>query len=243
MSNRPVLVLTALPEEAQPLQRVLPRGEVMIATTGDGAERAGRATRELVTALRPRILLLAGFAGALTRGAQPGDCRLIHELRDTTGRTRRPDSAFLERARSAGLPEDVLVSAPRLARTPEEKDRVRRMAGITSPGTGLVDLESAACADVADEAGVPWLAVCAVSDGLDDRLPRWLEDARDAHGSLSRGAVAAGALLRPVRIPALLGLARRARISGRALAQAVPEIVAAVMTAAESEQRLPGSRA
>lgn len=242
MTNRPVLVLTAIPEEARPLRRALRNVDVVVAATGAGAERAGRGARELVTVLRPSLLLLAGFAGALTRSARPGDSRLIQELRDTTGRVRRPESAFLERARRAGLPEDVLVSAPRLARTPEDRNRTRERAGITRPDTGLVDLEAAACVDVADEAGVPWLAVRAVSDGVDDRLPRWLDDPRDPR-PLSRGAVAAGALLHPVRIPALLGLARRARIGGRALARAVPLIVAAVMTAADSEERLPGSRA
>lgn len=242
MMARPVLVLTALPEEARPLRRALRRyADLVVATTGDGAEGARRATFELLAALRPRMLLLAGLAGALTRGAGPGDSRLIRELRDTTGHARHPSAPLLERARQAGLAEDVLVSTAQLARTPQERDRTRRLAGITAPDTGLVDLESVACAEAADEAGVPWLVVCAVSDGLDDRLPRWLEEARDEDGAMSRAAVATGALLRPVRIPALLGLARRAHVGGRALAQSVSAIVAAVTAAVESETRLPGS--
>lgn len=242
-STCPVLVLTALPEEARPLRRAFRRANVAVAITGDGASAARRATRRLLAEHRPRLLLLAGLAGALTDDAAPGDTRLVRELRDTEGGVRRPSAALLERARRAGLKEDVLVSAPGLARTREERDRTRRMAGITAPGTGLVDLEFAACAAVADDAGVPWLAVCAVSDGPDDHLPAWLEEARDDNGSVSRGAVAAGALFRPRRIPALVRLARRARLGSHALARSVPPIVAAVMPAAESFERLPGSGA
>lgn len=243
MTASPFLVLTALPEEARPLRRVLRHPGVIIATTGDGAERAGRSTRRLLSALRPRLVLFAGLAGALTRGAAPGDSRLIRELRDMKGGVRRPRPALLEWARRAGLAEDVLVSAPHLVRTRMDRDRTRRMAGITAPGTGLVDLEFAACASVADDAGVPWLAVCGVSDGFDDGLPRWLEDARDEHGSLSRRAVATGALLRPARIPTLFSLARRARLGAHALARSVPGIMTTVMSAAESMERLPGNRA
>jgi adenosylhomocysteine nucleosidase len=243
MTASTFLVLTALPEEARPLRRVLRHPDVIIATTGDGAERAGRSTRQLLSALRPRLVLFAGLAGALTRGAAPGDSRLICELRDMKGRVLRPRAELLDWARHAGLAEDVLVSAPRLVRTREDRDRTRRMAGITASGTGLVDLESAACAGVAEDAGVPWLAVCGVSDGPDDHLPCWLEDARDEDGSLSRRAVATGALLRPARIPTLLSLARRARLGSQALARSVPGIMRAVMSAAQSVERLPGSRA
>lgn len=240
----PVLVLTALPEEARPLRRAFRgRDDVVVAVTGDGAERAREATGRLLAHVRPRAVIVAGLAGALTRYARPGEVRLIREVRDGAGRVRRPEAALLERVRGVGLPEDVLVSIDTLARTAEERDRTRRIAGIDSPGTGLVDLETAACVDTAELCGVPWLAVRAVSDGPDDHLPRWLEDARDGRGSVSRVAVAAGALMRPKRIPALIALARRARSGARALAQYVPSIVAAGMTAAESEQRLSGDRA
>lgn len=243
MSARQILVLASLPEEAKPLRRALRhRTDVVVAMTGDGVERASRATRNLVASVQPTLVIFAGLAGALDPGAVTGDARLVREVRDGAGAVRHPPAHLLESARRAGLPEAVLVSAPGLACTPEERDRTRRYAGIQGPDAGLVDLESSALAAVADGAGVPWLGVCGVSDGFHDRLPRWLQDARDTHGSVSRVAVVLGALLRPARIAVLAGLARRARFGGRALARSVPAIVAAVAPAAESEQRLTGSR-
>lgn len=238
------LVVTALPEEARPLRRTLGRTpDVVVAVTGDGAARAGRATRELLAALHPRLLVIAGLAGALSPDARPGDVRLVREVQDAAGAVRRPSATLLERARRVGPPDDVLVSMPQLACTPEERIRIRDAASIAAPDAGLVDLESAACAAEADAAGVPWLVVRAVSDGPDDLLPRWLEEARDEDGSLSRPAVVAGGLLHPTRIPALIVLALRARRAGRALARSVPAILTAVSATAESEQPLPGGRA
>ncbi len=244
MTSAAVLVVTALPEETRPVRRALRgRRDVVVATTGDGAERARAATRDLLAEHRPRLLVVAGLAGSLTSGAAPGDVRLAREVRDEVGRVRHPDALLLERAREAGVAEDVLVSARSLARTPEERDRTRRLARVLVPGTGLVDLETAACVDTAVEAGVAWLAVRAVSDGPDDLLPAWLEEARDARGSISRGAIIGGAVLRPGRIPALIALGRRARRAGRALGDAVASIVMAAVPAVESGQRRIGNRA
>lgn len=240
----PALVVTALPEEGRPLLRTLGRrSDVVVAVTGDGAARAGRAMRGLLAELHPEVLVIAGLAGALSPDVRPGEVRLVRELRDDAGAVRRPSPTLLERARRVGPPEDVLVSTPLLVRTPEERERIRRAAGIAPPDAGLVDLESGACAAEADAAGVPWLVVRAVSDGPDDRLPLWLEEARAEDGSLSRRTVVVGALLHPTRIPTLIGLARRARAGGRALARTVPAILAAVVAAAESEEPLAGGRA
>ena len=232
----PALVLVAIPEELRPLRRALGgRRDVVVACTGTGAVRARRATRELIAGLRPRFVLLTGLAGSLTDRLVIGEVRLAREVHEAGGRVRLPDASVLERARAAGLGEAVLVSAPRLVRGREARERLRRAAGAPAAADVLVDLESAACAGAATAAGVPWLAVRAVSDGVGDELPAWLEEAQDGGGGLDRRRVLLGALRRPARLPALVRLARRARTGSRALARVVPAVVASILE--------PGSRA
>ncbi len=244
MTPGPVLVVTALPEEARPVRRALRANrDIVVATTGDGAGAAAASTRRLLSEHRPRLLVVAGLAGALTRTVAAGEVRVVRELRRVAGPVRRPEAEILDRARRAGFADAILVSATGLARTPLERDRMRRLVGIPVAATGLVDLETAACVDAAEGEGVPWLAVRAVSDGVDDYLPVWLEAPQGGDGAVSRSAVAFGALRHPGRIPALLGLARRARAGGRALARAIPKIVAAAAPAVGTEESLSGKRA
>ena len=59
-------------------------------------------------------------------------------------------------------------------------------------GAAVVDLESAAFVEAADEAGVPWLVLRAVADTADESLPAWLDRCRDANGAIRRARVVCG---------------------------------------------------
>ena len=230
--TRPVLVLAAIPEEARPLRRALGgRTDILVAVTGDGAARAARATTALLVRYGPGLVVVAGFAGALTARSRRAEACLVREVRDGRGRSGpSADPAATARARRVGLPEAVLVDADRLVRTPDQRDRVRTAAGLAASDRGLVDLETHACARAIEAAGIPWIAVRAVTDTWDDRLPEWLETARTPDGGIRRGALVAGALLRPARFPALLRLGRRGRRAGRELSEAVRAVLDGIGT-------------
>lgn len=165
------------------------------------AARAGAA----IAAGRPRALLAVGFCGALDPALRVGDLVAAERVRDeATGEDFAADPGLL--AAAPGL-RGVLVSARHIARTPADRARLE--------GT-VVDLESAALARAAAVAGVPFLALRAVTDTTRHRLPDFERMAAGAAGPRPRRAVAYF-LLRPWELPRLVRLGPAATRAGRAL--------------------------
>ena len=113
----------------------------------------------------------------------------------------------------------TLVSSERMLCTARSKNELRERLGLEGPAA--VDLETAAIAAVAAEYGVPYLAVRAISDTVDESLPMDFNEFRDAKGRIDRFKVVGQALLRPRTIPALWNLRRRASLCSRRLADIV----------------------
>jgi hypothetical protein len=88
-----------------------------------------------------------------------------------------------------------------------------------------VDLESAAYARAAVEAGVPWLCLRAISDTAEEALPALLNRCRDGGGAVQRGRVARGLLKEPGAVPALLSLRQRVRRCAGVLARAAQALI------------------
>jgi nucleoside phosphorylase len=123
----------------------------------------------------------------------------------------------------------TLVSVGVVLASPAAKaDAARRFQALAC------DMESAAVAQVAAAASVPFLAIRVIADGPEDVLPahvdRWVDDAGD-----SRIAPVLGALLRPQQWPPLFTLIRSYRA-----ARATLEFVAAQL--APALYCCPGSR-
>jgi adenosylhomocysteine nucleosidase len=99
----------------------------------------------------------------------------------------------------------------------------KRHLGATA-GAGLVDMEAAGIARLAQKRGVAFYCLKAVSDGARDRLPdfnRFIS----AAGQFQRGRFVRFALLRPRHWLGLLRLARHSRQGAQALRVAVLEIL------------------
>jgi hypothetical protein len=104
----------------------------------------------------------------------------------------------------------LTVTAP--IRTPEAK---RLAAGRT--GAVAVDMEACGVARAAAELGIPWLALKAVLDPLEESLPPWLFRCSSPAGNLRwRGILAALLRGRSAR-RTLDGLRRSARLAGGGL--------------------------
>jgi len=90
----------------------------------------------------------------------------------------------------------------------------------------VVDMETAKARAFAERAGVPFLAIRAVSDRADQPLDpatvSWVTPA----GGLRAGKVAATLLRRPAMVPELMRLRRRSNLAMRNLAEAIREILA-----------------
>ena len=177
---------------------------VAIHRSGMGADAAG-ACAGAVLAERPRALLSVGFCGALERDLRVGDLvaaeRVVHE---NTGTAFAADEVLLAAAPGR---RGTLVSAVSVARTPADRAALTGLA---------VDLESATLARLAEEAGVPFLALRAVTDRVPDRVPA-VEHALDQDGVPSMDAIARHLLHHPRDLRPLLRLGRAARRAGRSL--------------------------
>ena len=123
------------------------------------------------------------------------------------------------------------MTADRIADTVDEKQRLLAIAaGPSADGAAaaaaVVDLESAAYAEAAIAARIPWLILRAVSDTAAEALPALLNHARDAGGAVRRGRVVAGLLREPSALPRLLGLRRRVAACAEALARGAARVIA-----------------
>jgi adenosylhomocysteine nucleosidase len=79
-------------------------------------------------------------------------------------------------------------------------------------------METAGAAQIAEERGVPWLALRAVTDGIADALPFDFDAYTDAEGNVNRNQIVLAALTRPWKIPALIQLGGRSARAARNLA-------------------------
>lgn len=248
----PTGVVAALPEEAQPILERLgpPEGPrspgapggglrrtrdgrlggvpVTVAVTGDGRRNAHRGIEALLEARRLARLLVVGVGGGLVPGLEP--CTVV------AGRTvwrrgeppRRPSGPLLDRATGdVGLPPAVVATVDRLLDSPAAKKAVLDELSRDDPDPGLAvaDLESAHYASAAEERGIPWLVLRAVSDGASEALPSFLNRCRDEGGSVRRSRVARHLLLHPGALPELLRLREVVGRCAERLADSVEELL------------------
>ncbi len=158
---------------------------------------------------RPRLLISAGFSGALQPELRIGDLVMATEVVDSQG-NRYP--AF----RPASLAEyDIsvgrLLTMPELIGDPQEKQRLGRQYNALA-----VDMESAIAARFCQEYNVPFACLRVISDDWRTALsPHLVELLRQGRVSLPRLAV------QVLRHPGLIGelgrLARQTRRASRKL--------------------------
>ena len=174
------------------------------------AARVGAA----VAADRPRALLAVGFCGALDPGLRVGDLVAAERVVDeVTGDEFAADPGLLAAAPGR---RGVIVSARHIARTPDDRARLRGTA---------VDLESAALARAAGAAGVPFLALRAVTDTTRHRLPD-VERMAAGGETLRPWPMATHLIAHPSQLPQLVRLGPAAARAGRALAGGLERLLA-----------------
>jgi adenosylhomocysteine nucleosidase len=237
-------VVAAMPEEARCLRRGLqgmqriagaPCGAVLgrfggvpiaLAVTGDGERNAGEGLSALLASLPIRRLLVIGVSGALSPSLEP--CALLVAARVVRegGRVLEPDHSLTRAAvESTSARLGILISAAKIADSAAEKERLLALASSPRFGPVAVDLESAAYAEAATHAGIPWMVLRAVSDTAAENLPELLNACRDERGSVRRAAVLGRLFSDPRPLPALLDLRRRVKRCAEVLAGAASAVL------------------
>ncbi len=233
-----VAILFALPEEQKPFERVNPDARMFrSSSSGAGAKNSRHSAALLLGKVEParnsgcRALLICGFAGGLVDGLTPGTLVIGDSVTDSQVRVLTADSRLLAIAESVRLPGCVAMRGTIYTDNKVLTRRVEKQGLAQNHDVIAVDMETFAAAEVAQEAGVPWLAIRAVTDGATDDMPFDFNAMTDANGNVSKGRVIASALTHPRQIPALIRLGARSSLAAKNLArfleaylQALPDV-------------------
>src|SRR5262249_17149324 len=106
-----------------------------------------------------------------------------------------------------------LVTTAKSVGSVEDKAELFRTTGAVA-----VDMESAAVAEVAEQHGLPFLAVRVVVDSAADSLPRAVTPGADSEGHLQIWRLIGTLAMAPNELAPLIRLARRYRAANRSLA-------------------------
>lgn len=224
---RPIGIVSALPAEARALGPVAPHGAelrrldegALLAVSGMGQAAAAAAARRLVLA-GAGALASFGMAGGLDPTLICGTVLLPDEIALEGGVV--PDilptsKGWRQRLRAA-MPGSCIVCGGRLLTSRQPIARPdAKAAAWRHTGAIAADMESAAIAQVAGQAGLAFIALRVIVDTAADELPAAVI-AASAGGSLRVGRLIAGLLRAPADVGALIRLSARYRIATRVLA-------------------------
>ena len=226
---KPIGIVSALAAEARSLGPAAPHGTglrqladgALLAVSGIGRAAADAAARRLVLA-GASALASFGMAGGLDPTLICGTVLLPEEVGAFDGAESRAAASVTSREwrqrLRAALPDACLACDGKLLGSERPIGRTdAKAAAWRSTRAAAVDMESAAIALVAGQAGLPFIAVRVIVDTAADELPAAVI-AASGGGQLRLGRLFAGLLRAPGDVGPLIRLSARYRIATRVLA-------------------------
>ncbi len=197
---------------------------VVLLQAGIGHDRARSALLAAADRFSIRAAWSLGFAGGLTESLRPGDLVCPAVVLEDDGLSGHsfgavPAQAQIRAALAvAGILADpgALLTVGVPLRTPSSKRAAQRRTGAVA-----VDMEAAGVVQAAKSLGIPWLAIKAVVDGVEEALPEFLANCTTASGQLRWRAVLGGLCGRGDGRRSLWRLSRASRQAARALQRAL----------------------
>ncbi len=188
--------------EIMPLSR-----RAFVCVSGIGAA-AARLAGERLLAQGANALLSWGTAAALDSQLAPGQLLLPQAVLTTDGLAMpvcRQWQQQLYRKFSERIPVCVqpLIATDRVLTRPNDKRQLFNQSGAVA-----ADMESAAVAGVALDAGVPYAAVRAIADSADTVIPQWVTRCIDSFGRIRIASALPSLLAHPADWYRLAALAR-----------------------------------
>ena len=240
-------LVAAMPEEIKPLLKkagrfsrepcdsftlyrfALADRQICLMESGMGARRAAAATRALIAACSPSMIINIGFAGAVTNGVSVGD--IVIATRVIDGGDGEPDrSEFSAGGGDPALMQPQLSEAPgrylATAATFISAQRIlnkRELAARLPRDSGdyVLDMETATVVAAARDAKLPVLAIRAVSDGADEELGFSIDEFTDESMTVRPWRVLTTIAKKPWIIPQLIRLAGNVKRAGNNLSDAL----------------------
>jgi adenosylhomocysteine nucleosidase len=188
--------------------------KVDVVLTGMGPENARRAV-ETVLSPEHAACISSGFAGALNADYGVADVLVAGAVRQPgDAETIASDAALVESALHANGAVEVksFVSVESVVETPQEKANLARFGAA-------VEMESYAILAVARGRKVPAVAIRAISDRFDQKLPMDFSGTVDQCGHVLKGKLARQIASNPSRIPALIRLGKQSQLAASRLAE------------------------
>jgi adenosylhomocysteine nucleosidase len=241
-----ILLLAALPQEVRLFlrrlharrRRGLPwpawefaAGQVrgLLALSGMGQAAAREAAVRLMAQFRPQLLVSLGFGGALSPGLHPGDLVLGEFFSKYDPETQAFAPVTPAPSPPRPLPElvgvltgaGVAVSLGSLITTPWIIRKGRQGGPLTGLPCPVLDLESAALAELARAAGLPFLGLRAITDAAGEEIPDFLAPAGREPGPVGVLDALGWLAADPRRLQDLVRLRRRSRLAAERLAAAL----------------------
>ena len=178
---------------------------------GAGAERAFAA---VILAGKISAVCNTGFCGALDKALGIGDVVVATEVRNDT-RTWEAADPMGQPGMARGRVVSVnVVSIDHVAQTAAEK------RGLRATGASVVEMEAAGVARAAEDLGIPFFCVRAVSDLAEEDFANDFNAALTPEGEFSVARLIAGALSNPLeRFGELLRLQRRTALASKKLGE------------------------
>ncbi len=259
-----MLLLAALPWEVRPFLRrsrsrrresgvegpawelALETGWGLLALTGVGAAAARQTASRLVSRLRPRLLLSLGFGGAVSPDLSPGDLVLGEYFAsyDPLTRLLQPGAAppprplpELLRALAAAGPATLAGSIITTPRIIGKRGLGEALVRLRRP---VLDLETAALAEVARAEGLPFLGLRAITDTAAEEIPDFLAGPQPNSGSPGWRDALGWLAGDPRRLADLFHLWRRSRLAGARLAEALQVLLPQLSGAGQVLEGQPG---
>jgi nucleoside phosphorylase len=183
--------------------------EVMLVANGIGRVRAAAAAEAAAEAFGAEGIVSTGFCGALAPELEIGDIV-------TASSVENHHRQFLARTvSSARVPHSGVVrTIDHVAQTAEEKSRLR------TTGAAAVEMEAAGVAARAEERGLPFYCVRAVTDLAEETLANDFNRALRSAGYFDTMLILRNSLRDPlVRVPELLRLRERCFLAANSLGE------------------------
>jgi adenosylhomocysteine nucleosidase len=201
-----------------------PRGDAVLrAVSGVGAERAYGAGRRLIDA-GADALVSWGTAAALVPVLEPGSLLLPRKVIARDGTAFAVEGEWQQAIRERLSGEHVVHTAPLADAGEPLLSAADKRTLAQRSGAAAADMESAALAALASEAGIPLLVVRAVVDSADVAVPARLAAATRRDGSLSVASTLAWLASSPSQWLTALRLARGFRAALLTLERVAHEV-------------------
>jgi adenosylhomocysteine nucleosidase len=216
-------VVAAMRSEAATINKHQAPGTFRVRISGMGLQRARDAAEALI-AEGAGALVSWGIAGGLVETLQPGDMVLATRIESGTG-AESLDTPWSECLLQAFREADIAVERGVLWCDAGAVTSVAAKQTLAARGYALVDMESAAVARVAREAGVPCVVVKCIGDPASQALPPMILNMLHPDGRVRLPALVATLARGPRTWRTLGAMMRDFNVACASLRRAAPVLV------------------